>query len=92
MIQVLFNKVLTQGQEVTWESVLSNFFFLVSREVLIPRQLFSLRLHEHSSLQFPTEKGEQVGHKHCPSLPWTCHGGKCPFNAMHTSAQGLTRA
>ena len=83
---MLFNKVLTQGQEVTWESVLNNF--LVSREVLIPRQLFSLRLHEDSSLQFPTEKGEQVGHKDRPSLPWTCHGRKCPFNAMHTRPKG----
>lgn len=88
--KVLFNKILTQGQEVTWELVLSNF--LVSREVLIPRQLFSLRLHEHSSLQLPTQKGEQVRHKDWPSLPWTCHGRKCPFNAMHTSAQGPTRA
>lgn len=90
MIQVLFNKVLTQGQEVTWELVLSNF--LVSREFLILRQLFSLRLQEHSSLQFPTEKGEQVGLKDWPSLPWTCCGRKCPFNAMHTSPQGPTRA
>lgn len=58
MIQVLFNKVLTQGQEVTWELVLSNF--LVSREFLIPRQLFSLRLHEHSSLQFPQRKESKL--------------------------------
>ena len=54
MIQVWFAKV--QGQKVAWELVLSNF--LVSREFLIPRQIFSLRLRERPSVQFPTGKGE----------------------------------
>lgn len=34
---------------------------------------------------FPTEKGGKLDTRTVPSLPWTCHGGKCPFNAMHLS-------